>query len=47
MVHRLLFICCIHSNPQALMLEIEAHLARFPVGLLLSSVTNEVVQDED
>lgn len=43
MVYRLLFICCIHSNPQALMLEIEAHLALFPVGLPLSIVTNEVV----
>lgn len=29
------------------MLEIEAHLALFPVGLLLSSVTNEAVLDED
>lgn len=43
MVYRLLFICRVHSNPQALMLEIEAHLAFFPVGLLLSSVTNEAV----
>lgn len=47
MVYRLLFICCVHSNPQALMLEIEAHLALFPVGLLLSSVTNEAVLDGD
>lgn len=43
MVYRLLFICRVRSNPQALMLEIEAHLALFPVGLLLSSVTNEAV----
>lgn len=43
MGYRLLFICCIHSNPQALMLEIEAHLALFPVGLPLSIVTNEAV----
>lgn len=43
MAYRLLFICRVHSNPQALMLEIEAHLALFPVGLLLSSVTNEAV----